>query len=233
MQIDILTLFPRMFEGILGESILKRAQERGMLTVQVHDLRRWCEGRHRKADDYAFGGGPGMVLKPEPIVRAVEGLRTSRTRVVLMTPGGKRLSDAVAKSFASAGHLVVICGHYEGVDERVRKLVVTDEVSIGDYILTGGEPAAIVFLDCVARQSPGVLGSEGALEEESFTQGLLEYPQYTRPASFRGLRVPEVLRSGDHGRIRRWRARAALERTRRLRQDLYKKYHVKKGKSHG
>lgn len=213
-----------MFEPYLGASILGRAREAGLLEVAVHDIRDWAEGRHRQADDYPFGGGQGMVLKPEPVVGAIEAVRdreaTGRGHVVLMTPQGAPLKQADAHRLASLPHLVLVCGRYEGVDERVREGWIDEELSIGDFVLTGGELPALVVVDAVARLLPGVLGNEASHADESFEAGLLEYPQYTRPREYRGWEVPEVLLSGDHARIARWRAEQAQERTRQRRPDL-------------
>ena len=225
MKIDIITLFPGMFRGPLEESILGRAVERGLLEIGVHNLRDFATGKHRVVDDYSFGGGPGMVLKPEPIFAAVESLRREGSRVVLMTPQGRVFRQDIAEELAKLGHLVLLCGHYEGMDERVREHLVDDELSIGDYILTGGELAAMVVVDVVARLIPGVLGAEESAQEESFATGLLEYPQYTRPARFRDWEVPQVLLSGDHAQVARWRREQALLRTLRRRPELLKPEH--------
>jgi tRNA (guanine37-N1)-methyltransferase len=220
MRIDVVTLFPRMFEGPLGESMLRVAQDKGLVRIRVADLRDYTEGRHRVVDDYPFGGGGGMVLKPEPLFRAVEDLRGPGARVVLLCPQGRTFTQAGAARLAAVPHLVLLCGHYEGVDERVRAHLVDEEVSIGDYVLTGGELPALVVIDAVVRLLPGALGAAGAAARESFADGRLDYPQYTRPAEFQGLAVPEVLLSGDHGRIARWRRREALRRTLERRPDL-------------
>lgn len=220
MRIDILTLFPGMFRGPFEESILKRALERGLLEIQVHNLRDFAAGRHKVVDDYPFGGGPGMVMKPEPIFAAVEAVRRENSRVILLSPQGRLFRQAIAQELSKLEHLVLLCGHYEGVDERVVDRLVDDELSIGDYVLTGGELAAMVVCDAVARLIPEVLGAEESALEESFAAGLLEYPHYTRPADFRGLRVPDVLLSGDHARIARWRREESLLRTLRRRPEL-------------
>ncbi len=230
MRIDILTLFPKMFEGVLGESMIKRAQNKGKVSIKVHNLRDWSEDKHKKVDDKPFGGGPGMVIKPQPLFDAIDDLRSRSSRVVLLTPQGKTLDQAAAGKLSKYKHLILVCGHYEGIDERFMKKAVTDEVSLGDFILTGGEIPAIALIDCVVRLVPGVLGAEGSLDFESFTSGLLEYPQYTRPSVYRGLKVPEILLSGDHNKIERWRKMMALNRTRRKRPDLYRE-HVNSGKS--
>ncbi len=223
MRFDILTLFPAMFAGPLDQSIIKRARESGVLTIAVHDIRDWAEGRHRVCDDYPFGGGPGMVMKPEPVVAAIEAVTEmdpSRGPVVLLTPQGQVLTQALVRDFAAEERLTLVCGHYEGIDERVVDEAISHEVSIGDYILSGGEPAALVLLDAVARLVPGVVGSGESLVEESHGAGLLEYPQYTRPADFRGRRVPDILLSGHHAEITRWRRQQRLLRTARRRPDL-------------
>ena len=230
MRIDILTLFPAMFASVIGESMTKRAQAKGKLGIHIHNLRDWTHDAHKTADDKPFGGGPGMVMKVEPIFYALEELKAlpgghgtgrgiHKTRTVLLTPQGRVFKQKVAREFARFERLVLICGHYEGVDERVRALV-DDEVSIGDYILTCGEIPALVLVDAVARLLPGVLGHADSAAAESFEEGLLEYPHYTRPASFNGMDVPDVLMSGDHKRIAAWRAHESLKRTRQKRPDL-------------
>ena len=228
MRIDILTLFPGMFEGVLGESIIKRARKAGKVDIRVHNLRDWTDDKHKKVDDKPFGGGPGMVIKPQPLFDAVEDLKTKSSRVVLMTPQGKRLDQPAAKKMSGYKHIIIVCGHYEGIDERFRKKLVTDEISLGDFVLTGGEIPAMALVDSVARLVPGVVGDKGSLEHESFESGLLEYPQYTRPAEFRGLKVPDVLLSGDHNKIDVWRRKMALSRTRSRRPDMYNKVKEKK-----
>ena len=223
MRIDILTLFPEMFRGPFEASIIARAVERQIVKLELHNLRDWGEGRHHVVDDAPYGGGAGMVLKPEPIFRAVEAvqpLSPEPGRVVLATPQGRLLTQAIVDELAELPRIVLICGHYEGVDERVREHLADDEISIGDYVLSGGEPAAIVLVDALVRRLPGALGSEESLVEESHAQGLLEYPQYTRPADFRGLGTPDVLLSGHHEEVRRWRRRQSLLRTARRRPDL-------------
>lgn len=209
-----------MLEGFFGESMLKQAAKRGRVRFRVINLRDFTTDKHRTTDDRPFGGGPGMVMKPEPIFAAVESVRTPDTRIVLMSPQGRRFDQALARDLAGASHLVFICGHYEGVDERVRTGLATDEISIGDYVLTNGVLPAAVVVDAVVRLRPGVLGAEDATVEESFNDGWLEYPQYTRPEEFRGMRVPEILRSGDHERIRAWRREQARARTLEQRPDL-------------
>lgn len=220
MKIDVLTLFPGMFAGPLDESIIKRARQAGLLDLQLHQLRDWTHDRHKTVDDRPFGGGPGMLLKPEPIFEAVESLRRGKTRVLLMSPAGRRFDQAIARELAHEEHLVLVTGHYEGFDERIRTALADDELSIGDYVLTNGALPAMVVIDAVARLLPGVLGDAASSCEESFSNGLLEYPQYTRPAEFRGLKVPEVLVSGNHAEIARWRAGQARLRTEEKRPDL-------------
>ena len=222
MEIDVLTLFPRVFEGPLEESILKRAQNKGRVTVRVHNLRDFTHDKHRVVDDKPYGGGPGMLMKPEPIFEAMEKFQRADSCVVLMTPQGPALTQARAQEFSRRPHLVIICGHYEGVDERVREALVDEEVSIGDYVLTNGALAAAVFVDAVVRLLPGVLGDEQSAGDDSFASGLLEGPQYTRPPEFRGMQVPEVLLSGNHEAIAKWRAEWARQRTRERRPDLLK-----------
>jgi tRNA (guanine37-N1)-methyltransferase len=222
VRIDIVTLFPAMLEAPLGHSILGRARARGLVDIRVHDLREHASGRHRVTDEPPFGGGGGMVLKPEPLASVIDALRPpgSEARVILLGPAGRRFSQEVARQLAGRAHLILLCGRYEGVDERVSETLADEELSIGDYVLTGGEPAALVVADAVTRLLPGVLGDENAPASDSFARGLLEHPQYTRPEVFRGASVPEVLRSGDHGRIARWRQVMSLWRTWRRRPDL-------------
>ncbi len=222
LKIDVITIFPRMIGGFLEESMLKRAALMGAVEYRTINLRDFATDRHQTTDDRAFGGGPGMVMKPEPIFAAVESVRTPGARVILMTPQGRPFSQDRAVALSAESHLVFVCGHYEGVDERVRTGLVTDELSIGDYVLTNGVLPAAVVIDAVVRLLPGVLGGEGATLEESFNQGLLEYPQYTRPREYRGLAVPEVLISGNHAEIARWRAEEARRRTAERRPDLLK-----------
>jgi tRNA (guanine37-N1)-methyltransferase len=220
MKFDIITLFPRIFEGPLDESILKRARERELLQISVHQLRDYADGKHRVTDDRPFGGGPGMVMKPEPIVKCVESLSTENSRVILLTPQGQKLNQSILQRLSREKHLILICGHYEGVDDRVRQLVVHEEISIGDYVLTNGAIAAAVLVDGIARLLPGVLGHEDSASDESFSQGLLEYPQFTRPAEFRGLKVPDVLVSGHHQEVEAWRRKMSEQRTQEIRPDL-------------
>ena len=218
LEVDILTLFPKMVDGPLSDSIPARIQERGLATVRVHDLRGWGLGRHRSVDDYTYGGGAGMVLRPEPVAAALDELRRPDSTVILPDPAGERFTQARARDLAERPHLVFLCPRYEGVDERIRSLVDL-EVSIGDYVLTGGELPSLVVIDAVLRLLPGAIESD-SVEIESFTDGLLEYPQYTRPPTFRGEAVPPVLVSGNHGEVQRWRLRQSLERTLRRRPDL-------------
>lgn len=223
MRIDILTLFPGMFAGPFDESIIKRARERGIIQVGVHDIREYAEDRHRVVDDYPYGGGAGMVMKPEPVHRALEAVKDGRADtpwVVLMTPQGDVFKQELAQELSARPWLVLLCGHYEGVDERIRQHMVNQEISIGDYVLTGGELPAMVVADAVVRLLPGVMGSSESAGEESFSQDLLEYPQYTRPADYEGWQVPEILLSGNHGAIRRWRRDQAILRTAARRPDL-------------
>jgi tRNA (guanine37-N1)-methyltransferase len=228
LRFDIITIFPEFFSGAFEHGIIRRAQSSGLIEVRAHDLRGWTEDRHRQVDDRPFGGGDGMVLKPEPIFAAVESLTGAGereaypegTRVVLLSPQGRVLTQGLAAELAQAAQVVLVCGRYEGVDERVAERLVTDEISIGDYVLSGGEPAAVVVVDAVTRLIPGALGSETSAVNESFSEGLLDYPHYTRPPEFRGMRVPEVLLTGHHAEIARWRAERALEKTERNRPDL-------------
>jgi tRNA (guanine37-N1)-methyltransferase len=226
MRIDVLTLFPETFTGALTASILGRALSAGVAEVQLYNIRDWATDRHRVVDDYAFGGGPGMVMKPEPLAASIEAVRAmapERGRVVLLTPQGRLLNQAVVDDLVQEPRLILLCGHYEGVDERIREHFVDDEVSIGDYVLSGGEYAAMVVIDAVVRRLPGTLGGADSLLEESHTDGLLEYPQYTRPAEFRGMKVPDILLSGHHSAIARWRRQQRVIRTARRRPDLLDK----------
>jgi tRNA (guanine37-N1)-methyltransferase len=220
MKIDVLTLFPAMFAGPLDESIIKRARQAGLLDLQLHQLRDWTHDRHKTVDDRPFGGGPGMLLKPEPIFEAVESLKREKTRVVLMSPSGRKFDQAIARELAQQEHLLIVTGHYEGFDERIREGLADDELSIGDYVLTNGALPAMVVIDTVTRLLPGVLGDDASSTEESFSHGLLEYPQWTRPAEFRGMKVPDVLVSGNHAEIARWRVEQAKLRTKEQRPDL-------------
>jgi tRNA (guanine37-N1)-methyltransferase len=222
VKVDIITLFPEICRVPLSESMMGRAQECGALDLQIHNLRNWTHDRHHVVDDAPFGGGQGMVMKPEPIFAAVESLRTPASKVILMTPQGRRFDQSLAQEFAGNEHLIIICGHYEGVDHRVIEHLVDVEFSIGDYVLTNGAIAAVVFVDAVVRLLPGVLGHEHSAADDSFSSGLLEGPQYTRPAEFRGWKVPDVLLSGHHAEIAIWRRREAERRTRENRPDLLK-----------
>ena len=229
LRFDIITIFPEFFRAVVDCGILRRARNAGLVEITAHDLRQWTTDKHHVVDDRPFGGGDGMVLKPEPIFAAVEALTgasrredmPAKTRVILLSAQGQVFSQTLAQEIAQdAAHVVLICGRYEGVDERVAEALITDEISIGDYVLSGGEPAAMVMIDAVVRLLPGALGSETSAVNESFSEGLLDYPQYTRPPDFRGMKVPEVLLSGNHAEIARWRKEAALEKTRRKRPDL-------------
>jgi tRNA (guanine37-N1)-methyltransferase len=224
MKIDVLSIFPEMFSGVLGHSILKKAAEKQAVSYQVVNFRDFADNRHQTVDDYPYGGGAGMVLKPQPIFDAVEALiekaETKRPRVVLMCPQGERYTQKKAEELSKEEHLIFICGHYEGYDERIRQHLITDEISIGDYVLTGGELGAMVVIDSVVRLLPGVLGSEESHIQDSFSTGLLEHPHYTRPADFRGMKVPDVLTSGNHRLIEEWRKKESLRRTHLRRPDL-------------
>jgi len=227
MRIDIFTLFPQMFDGLLGCSIIGRAVEQGLVDIKLHDIRAYTHDKHNTVDDYPYGGGAGMVLKPEPIFEAVESIKgeldLSSVPTVMLSPQGRLFNQEIARELSGGRNLVLICGHYEGVDERVAEHLISDEISIGDYLLSGGEVAAMAVVDCVIRLLPGVLGSEASLAEDSHIGGLLEYPQYTRPAVYRGWAVPEILLSGDHGEIARWRRQQSLLRTAKRRPDLMEK----------
>jgi tRNA (guanine37-N1)-methyltransferase len=220
MRIDIITLFPEICRAPLNESIMKRAQESGALRLRIHNLREWTTDKHHIVDDSPYGGGQGMVMKPEPVFAAVESLRTDLSKVVLMTPQGRKLDQQIAQEFSAEEHLVIVCGHYEGIDHRVVDHLADAEISIGDYVLTNGAIAAVVFVDAVARLLPGVLGHEQSALDDSFSSGLLEAPQYTRPAEFLGWKVPEILLSGNHEEIVAWRKSEARRRTRENRPDL-------------
>ena len=230
MKVDVLTLFPGMFAGVMDESILRRAQEKRRLELTIRNLRDWTHDRHRTVDDEPYGGGPGMVLKPEPIFEAIEELAGETTQVVMLSPQGQPFRQSKARELAGHEHLLMLCGAYEGFDERVRSLV-NHELSIGDYVLTNGALPAMVVIDAVTRLLPGVLGDDSSSVEESFSENLLEYPQYTRPADFRGMKVPEVLLSGDHGAVEEWRQEQAVERTAQRRPDLLeeRKENLKEG----
>lgn len=220
MRIDILSLFPQIAAASLGESIMKRAQEKGLVEIHSHNLRNWATDKHRTTDDTPYGGGQGMVLKCGPIFAAVEELRRTDTRVILMSPAGRRFDQTQASRFSLVPHLLILCGHYEGIDQRALDCLVDEEISIGDYVLTNGAIAAAVVVDAVVRLIPGVLGDEHSAADDSHASGLLEFPHYTRPVEFRGARVPDVLLSGNHAEIARWRKEKSLEKTRRLRPDL-------------
>ncbi len=220
MKMDVLTLFPEMFTGPLEVSMVGRARERRLLDLRVHNLRDWAHDRHKTVDDRPFGGGPGMVLKPEPLFEAVESLSTGDTQVILMTPAGRRFDQAVAQDLAARAHLLFVCASYEGVDERAVEALIDLELSVGDYVLTNGGLPAMLVIDAVTRLIPGVLGDEESALDESFSHGLLEYPHYTRPAEYRGMKVPEILLSGHHAEIQKWRAAQAVLRTTQRRPDL-------------
>ena len=222
MKIDYLTLFPEMFDGILNHSIMKRAQDKGVLQTNTVNFRDFAENKHNQVDDYPYGGGQGMVLKPEPLFNAVEALQAQgkKPRIILMCPQGERYSQKKAEELSLEEDLIFLCGHYEGYDERIREHLVTDEISIGDFVLTGGELAAMTIIDSVVRLLPGVLGQEASHINDSFSTGLLEHPHYTRPADFRGMKVPDVLMSGNHAKIAEWREEQSLKRTFERRPDL-------------
>lgn len=223
MHVDILTLFPEMFSGVFSSSILKKAHEKGNFSYNLVNYRDYTTNKHNKVDDYPYGGGAGMVLSPQPIFDAVESIqkdKKKKTRIILMCPQGETYTQQKAEELAKEEELIVICGHYEGYDERIREHLVTDEISIGDYVLTGGELGAMVLVDSVVRLLPDVLGNEESAPQDSFSTGLLEYPHYTRPAEFRGMKVPDVLLSGNHARIDQWRREQSLRRTYERRQDL-------------
>jgi tRNA (guanine37-N1)-methyltransferase len=222
VKIDVLTLFPAMFAGPLDESIVKRAREAKLLELKIHNLRDWTHDRHKTVDDKPFGGGPGMLLKVEPLFEAIESLQREKTKVILLSPSGRKFSQEIARKLSQEEHLLLVCGSYEGFDERVREALADDELSIGDYVLTNGALPAMVVIDAVARLLPGVLGDDESSHDESFSAGLLEYPQYTRPAEFRGMKVPEVLLSGNHAEIEKWRREQAKLRTEKQRPDLLK-----------
>ena len=219
-EIDIVTIFPAFFKGPLEESLIKKAREKRLIDIRVHDLRRFTHDKHKTVDDKPFGGGPGMLLKPEPIFEAVENLARENTRVILLGPQGRVFNQNIARELTQEKHLLFVCGSYEGFDERVREALADDELSIGDYVLTNGALPAMVIIDAVTRLLPGVLGDDESSRDESFSQGLLEYPQYTRPADFRGMKVPEVLLSGNHTEIEKWRREQARQRTQERRPDL-------------
>jgi len=232
MRVDIITIFPEMFAPVLNESIMLRAQGKGKVAFHIHDLRGYTCDKHRKVDDRPFGGGSGMLMQPEPIFNAVEAIksknRKNKPKVILLCPQGRKLTQKIAKDIAKEKQIILICGHYEGVDERVRVKLVDEEISIGDYVLTGGELPAMVLIDSIVRLIPGVLGDKNSLNFESFEGNLLEHPHYTRPANWRRMSVPEVLLSGDHKKIEAWRHKEALKRTKQRRPDLLKKSRVER-----
>ncbi len=221
MRFDIITIFPEMFTGVFSGGVIKRAIEKGLMEIQVHDLRDYTFDKHRQVDDRPYGGLEGMVFKPEPLFRAVEDIRKGRSaRICLLSPQGKKFDSDLAESIAASPQVILVCGRYEGVDERVVESLVDEEISIGDYVLTGGEPAAAVVVDAVSRFVPGVVGREESVLHDSFAEGRLDFPHYTRPRDFRGMKVPQVLFSGDHAKIERWRKTKALEKTLAVRPDL-------------
>jgi tRNA (guanine37-N1)-methyltransferase len=220
IRFDILSLFPRLCEGAFAESILKKAQENRLIEIRCLNIRDWAIDKHHVTDEPPYGGGPGMVMKPEPIFAAVESLRSGNSHVIQLTPGGRCFNQKIAQELSLKEHLIFVCGHYEGVDERVTENLVDDEISIGDYVLSNGAIAATIIVDAISRLVPGVLGDGASAEEESFSGGLLEYPQYTRPQDFRGWKVPDILLSGNHAAIRRWREMKAREKTVKRRPDL-------------
>jgi tRNA (guanine37-N1)-methyltransferase len=222
LKIQILTIFPGICRDVLGESILKRAQNKGLVSVEARDLREWATGKHRTTDDAPYGGGPGMVMKIEPIHKALTAMRSEGTKVVMMTPQGRTFNQSVAESYAKEKDIIILCGHYEGVDQRVVDHFVDDEISIGDYVLTNGALAALVFTDAIVRLIPGVLGDDESAVQESFSTGMLDHPHYTRPEEYEGWRVPEILLSGNHAAIAKWRAERARETTEARRPDLLK-----------
>lgn len=228
LHIHLVTGFPNLVQSPLQDSIIRRAQAKGLVRIDVYDLRNYTTDKHHQIDDYPYGGGPGMVLKPEPIFRCVRQIQArihpERARVILMTPDGATYNQRMAEELARERHLILICGHYKGVDERVREALVTDEISIGDYVLSGGELPALVVIDSVVRLVPGVISDYESAATDSFARGILDHPHYTRPEVFEGMRVPEVLLSGHHAEIEKWRLEKALERTRQRRPDLYEQY---------
>ncbi len=229
MKIDVITLFPEMLDGFLGQSMMKRAANAGHVTFNGINLRDFTDDKHHTTDERPFGGGPGMVMKPEPIFKAVESVLTEKSRVILMCPQGKPFTQERALALSHEEHLIFVCGHYEGVDERVRETLIDEEISIGDYVLTNGVLPAAVVIDSIVRLIPGVLGGEGAAEQESFSEPLLEYPQYTRPPEFRGLKVPEELLTGNHAAIAKWRRAQSEKRTAERRPDLLKQHLAENG----
>ena len=232
MKIDVLTLFPAMFAGPLDESIVRRARDAGLLDLKIHHLRDWTHDRHKTVDDRPFGGGPGMLLKPEPIFAAVESLKRAETKVILLSPAGRKFDQSIARELAEQKDLLLVTGHYEGFDERISMGLAPMELSIGDYVLSGGELAAMVIVDAVVRLLPGALGAEDGAANETFAEGLLEYPQFTRPREFRGMNVPELLLTGNHAAIAKWRREQRKERTQQRRPDLWQVY-LKKSSGSG
>ena len=221
IQFDILTLFPEMIEGFINSSMLERGQRNGLIKIQAHQLRNWATDKHRKTDEIPFGGGPGMVMKPEPIYAAVDSMRQVESKILYMAPDGEPLTSGLARELVNERHIILLSGHYEGVDQRVRDDLIDREISIGDYVLTNGTLAAVVLIDCVSRFIPGFLGDEKSLTDESFMDNLLSFPQYTRPVEFRGMKVPEVLLSGNHAAIANWRREQQIKKTRTLRPDIF------------
>ena len=224
MKIDIITIFPDMFKGPFEESLIKKAQDKNIVKIKIHNLRIWTNDKHKTIDDRPYGGGPGMVMMIEPVDRALKELKKAqpKTEVILLTPQGKVFKQKLAEKFSKLKHLILICAHYEGVDERIRKYLVDEEISIGDYVLTGGELPAMVLIDSIVRLIPGVVGKKESLIEESFQKNLLEYPQYTRPENYKKWQVPEILLSGNHQKIKTWRRKKSLERTKKRRPELIK-----------
>lgn len=226
LHIDLLTLFPTMFAGVFDQGVIGRAREAGIVEIELHDIREHSHDRHRTVDDYAFGGGPGMVMKPEPLAEAIESVRRAGSRVILMSPQGQLFDHAAAARLAESPHLILLCGRYEGIDERIREAYVDQELSVGDYVVTGGELPAMLVADAVVRLVPGVIGKAGSIHADSHVAGLLEHPHYTRPRVFQDRAVPEVLTSGDHAEIAGWRRRESLRRTLLRRPDLLRKQHL-------
>ena len=232
LQIDVVTIFPEIFKAVVSESIIKRAREKKKVAINIHNLRDYADNRHKKVDDRPFGGGPGMVISPVPVFKAVKKIkgRSKAAKVILLTPQGKKLDQKKVQLLSIEKRLIFLCPHYEGIDERVRQELVDEEISIGDYILTGGELPALVIIDSITRLLPGVLGDEDSIKSESFADNLLEYPHYTRPADLKGMNVPEVLLRGNHKKIEHWRRQQSISKTRNKRMDLYNKY-LKENKS--
>lgn len=226
MRIDVVTIFPKMFDAVLGESIIKRAQKKGVVEIDIIDLRSFSKDKHRKVDGKPFGGGPGMVMNAEPFFEAVNYIRRKtkgrrlKTRIILMSPKGRTFDHRLAKKISAYEHIILLCGHYEGIDERIRQHLIDEEISVGDFVLTGGELPAMMIIDAVTRLLPGALGNEDSSESESFSKGMLEYPQYTRPANYKGMKVPETLLSGDHEKIKEWRRKESAKITKKKRPDL-------------